>query len=204
MKHKDYSLGGWVDERIAREWISRMVSEEGIDPEPFCDWLAVEIGKYRIERGIAKDMPSLSEEVKVLRDFQKAIEAALHYLTPGGLGPRAGAMMTDAWFKLKKEILFNHADPTVTKLRYLKTIAENAERELSTVKQKPGTKRDPHRLRLLAAVTDRFKDAGVKAAPASRLAAAILEGCGLDRMPDRKEPLRRAVKKGTQLAKKNG
>lgn len=198
MKRKNYSMGGCVDERIPRDEISKIVAEEGIDPDPFCDWLARQVGTYRFLTEMRSEAPTRAEEIKVLRDFQQAMDAAIHYLSHGSLTPSADAMLWAEWWKFTKTPLDPVTEDMVQKMRRLMVMAGNIEREFEATPQKRGAKRDQRRDNLLRDVVTQFKDAGLKTQQARKLAAFVLDRCGIANLPDSDRALRRAQTRGTK------
>lgn len=201
MNRKNYMMGGWVDERVPREEIAVLMAPLGVDASAFCDWLAPHVGNYRSWTEMDREMPTRKEELAVLRDYQKVMEAAIHYLTPGGLTPFADAEMTNEWWKFTKTMIHEVERDLASKLRYLMVMAEKVESKFEGQAGKRGKKADPRKARLLASVADWLHQQGVGAARARSTAAKVLSLCGLQELPDTKVTLRRAAKRGTQLQK---
>ena len=199
MKQKNYLLGGWVDETIPREEITRMVNPLGIDAQVFCDWLSPIVGSYRSWAEMSQEMPTRNEEIQVLQDYQRTMKAALHYLTPGGLTPCAEAEMNNEWWNFTKTMLFDVEREVADKMRYLMVMAGQVERKFQDQAQKRGKKADPRKAELLANVSGRLSQQGIATAKARSTAAKVLTLCGVEGVPDTKTTLRRAAKRGIQL-----
>jgi len=199
MTQKNYLLGGWVDETIPREEIARIVSPLDLDTEVFCDWLAPIIGRYRSWTEVSQQMPTRNEEIQALRDYQRAMEAAIHYLTPGGLTPNAEAEMNGEWWQFTKTMLFDVERELAGKLRYLMVMAGQVERKFQGQAQKRGKKADPRKAELLANVSGWLSQQGIAEQTARLKAADVLVLCGVEKMPNTKTTVRRAAKRGTQL-----
>ncbi len=199
MKRKNYLMGGGVDESIPRQEIAQVVALLGIDAGVFCDWLAPHVGYYRSWNEMGQEQPTRNEELEVLRDYQRTMEAALHYLQPGGLTPCAEAEMANEWWQFTKTMLFDVERELVGKLRYLMVIAGQVERKFKAQEQKRGQKADPRKAELLSNVSEWLSQQGIAAAKARSTSAKVLALCGVERVPDTKTTLRRAAKRGTQL-----
>ncbi len=180
-----------MDESIPRQAITDIVQPQGIKPELFCDWLGLEIGRYRL--GQAANWPTRTQEIAALREFQKTMQAAEAMLSFAGLPPMAEALLDAKLYERGTSLLqLQQSLPDI--LMRLRLAAGEVETELSGTSQKRGAKSDPARQRLLAEVAQKFVESGAKPINARRLAVRVLALCGLQGLPEAKEPLRRAVK----------
>ncbi|SDM22582.1 hypothetical protein SAMN05428957_103275 [Oryzisolibacter propanilivorax] len=199
MKQKNYLLGGWVDESVPREEIRILVQPLNIDADEFCEWLAVQVGRYRSWTEMREQTPTRNEQIAVLRDYQKTLAKTISFLTPGGLPPHAEAEMVGEWWNFTKSSLHDLEHTAADTLRKLMVTAEIVERKLGAQKQQRGQKADPRKAELLANVSNWLSQKGVAPARARATTARVMTLCGVEGVPDTKTTLRRAARRGTQL-----
>lgn len=165
--------------------LRELLRRHGIDADPFIEWFAPLLGRYRDEvLRVRKEMPTQADERDFLRDLQRRSDE-LHALV-NDLPPRTGAALHRVHghgLDLKR---------LSDDLLSLARLCREGEAALGASPARRGRKRANPRKDLLAATVEQLQAANLGKAKTRELAAEILALCGID-TPEDERAIRRAV-----------
>lgn len=181
----------WRDDRVP-DLSAVLTPGLQIDPAEFADWLAPLLAEYRSEAAIREALPARADELATAAALADALEAAAAALRPGAIPERLEALLADEghgaelnWFEFRRRLADDLALARILTRRAASRIPP----------ARTGRKSERGRDRLLAAVVERLRAAGLPEKAARPIAFEILRPCRVT-LPTNADAVKRAARKG--------